>query len=89
MVVHGLVAEFDAAVHGAGVHEVDAFVVELFEACGGDAEDAVVFAQAGEILGVLAFHLDAQEVDDVGFPGHGLVVVGEAGDVFGSGFGDE
>jgi hypothetical protein len=64
-VVHHGVAEFDAAVHRAGVHEVEAAVADFGEAGLGDAVEFVVFAQAGEVLDVLAFHLDAQQIDDI------------------------
>lgn len=88
-VVHGEVAYFDAAVDGAGVHDVDAVAGDVFESFFGDAVDFMVFPRAGEEGCVLTFFLDAEEVDDVGFPGEGLVKVGEGGEVGVLRFGDE
>lgn len=85
-VIHDGVAEFDAAVHGTGVHEVKAAFCDFFEACVSDTVELVVFADGGEEGGVLAFHLDAEEVDDVGAPFHRFRVVGEAVDAFGAVF---
>ena len=58
-VVHDGIAELDAAIDGAGVHDVDAGIGNAFEAFLGDSIDAVVFAQAGEILDILTLHLHA------------------------------
>ena len=66
LVVHDRVAKLHAAVHGAGVHEVEAALADLLKARIGDTVEAVVFADRGEKRGVLPLHLDAEEIDDVG-----------------------
>ena len=81
-VIHDGVAKFDAAVHGTGVHDVEAAVADVREAGFGDAVEFVVFSHAGEKLDVLALHLDAQQIDKVRGPGHGVLVSGEAADIF-------
>jgi hypothetical protein len=46
-VVHDSVAEFDAAVHGAGVHEIGATLADFLQPGIADAMEAVVFTEAG------------------------------------------
>ena len=48
LVGHDAIDQFDAAVHGAGVHDEDAFVADVAEALTGDAVEGVIFAEAGE-----------------------------------------
>ena len=55
------------------MHDVEAAFADFVEAGFGDAVEAVVLAQAGEILDVDAFHLDTQQIDDVRVPGHGVL----------------
>ena len=71
------------------MHEVEAALADLVEAGVGDPVETVVFAEAGEILHVLALHLDAEQVDDIRPPGHGFLIVGEAADVLGAGARDQ
>ena len=86
LIIHDGIAEFDTAVHWARVHEVEAAFFDFFEAGIGDAVEFVVFADGGEEGCVLTFHLDAEEIDDVGVPFHCFVVIGEAVNAFGSVF---
>ena len=69
--------DLDAAVDRAGMHDegVPLDVAERFRV---DSEEPGVFAEAGEIAALLAFELDAEQVDDVGVGEGVLEVVADA-----------
>jgi hypothetical protein len=86
---HDGVDEFDAAVDRAWVHDGDGALADDGETFVGDPVEPVVFAETGEELGLLAFHLDAEEVDDVWFPVEDLIERAEGGDALAAVVGDE
>src|SRR4051812_15134612 len=56
--------DFDAAVHGAGVHDENVFLAAL-KAVPGQTEEPGEFADGGELAGLDPLELDAEHVDDV------------------------
>ena len=71
------------------MHDADTAAAAFEEALAGQAEDMVVFAQAGEKMGGLPFALQAEEVNKIGRPLEGLVECVESLHVVGAAGGDE
>ena len=65
--------DLDAAVDGARVHD-ERIAFDVSERFRVDAEEAGILAEAGEVSSLLAFELDAEQVDDVGV-GEGVLEV--------------